>query len=691
MTLPVETLVERRLLNMSLKQLELRCRNNTVHYVLNEEHSKDALLNSNELRQILGKTPKFLPTPGKLKPMNVARDCDKFNTRLIKTFKRFIHRDFISQANANSASNGIVQWKPAEFPYTTDYYARYTQEFFDVSKPSGSFWRSHQALCPQLAKFTTSFKADAVNIATGINKRTVRVRFNLSRTERTLLRNAQDRQVGFNNSDKNYGPVLYSRDLYLKQCHLLLYDEKGTYMHTAKPKDLILQEVVHRLKCLVHDCLGIEPATRSLANTLKRWADDSLNQGRLCKFYVIWKLHKQANSRGVRSRPIASNIGYPTGQISHFLHSQLIGAVNKHEHVLKDSLSLIRLLEATPISPDQNILLTSADVVALYPSINIEDGMTALEWFMAEHTSLPKKMQSKYLRLARFVLENNYVECEGLDGVFLQKVGTAMGTSFSVTYATIFMIWLETPIINEFRKHIVLYKRYIDDILLIWSGSYAELCRFRARFGSANDNIKLEWQNTPSSVDANHPARIAQDQHRRVSFLDLDLRVVYSTGSAEFAFKVYRKTGNAYAYLPYGSYHARHVFRGWLKAEMHRLLTHSSSPAVWLEECRFFYEHLRNRGYPAKAINACFREINWNQRQKMLEPKKKKDTQDTFFTKYRGCVFSSRNAPGINALRQELNLSLDDLRRDSAGHDIFPQRAYFAVKSAMSMASILRR
>ncbi len=50
-----------------------------------------------------------------------------------------------------------------------------------------------------------------------------------------------------------------------------------------------------------------------------------------------------------------------------------------------------------------------------------------------------------------------------------------MDTSFSVTYATIFMIWLETPIINEFRQHIVLYKRYIDDIFLIWSGSSAEL------------------------------------------------------------------------------------------------------------------------------------------------------------------------------------------------------------------------
>ena len=41
------------------------------------------------------------------------------------------------------------------------------------------------------------------------------------------------------------------------------------------------------------------------------------------------------------------------------------------------------------------------------------------------------------------------------------------------------------------------------------------------------------------------------DQHRRVRFLDLDLRVVYSTGSAEFAFKIYSDTGNAYAYLQF--------------------------------------------------------------------------------------------------------------------------------------------
>ena len=318
--------------------------------------------------------------------------------------------------------------------------------------------------------------------------------------------------------------------------------------------------------------------------------------------------------------------------------------------------------------------------------------MKALEWFMATHTSIPLILQPKYLRLARFVFENNYVECKGIEGAFLQKIGTAMGTSFSVTYATIFMIWLETPIINDFRRHIVLYKRYIDDILLIWSGSAVELCRFRASFEAANRNIKLEWQGTPSGVDAANPATLVQHQLRRVNFLDLDIQFVRAHGSATFAFKIYRKPGNAYAYLPYGSYHARHVFRGWLKAEMQRLLTHSSNPSVWLEECRSFYEHLRNRGYPARAIDSCFRSFNWNQRRKMLAPKlSTRSDDDSFFDQYQGCVFSCRNAPGVDQLRGSINLSLEGLRRRGAGAEIFPRRAFFAVKSAFPMGCNLRR
>ena len=324
-----------------------------------------------------------------------------------------------------------------------------------------------------------------------------------------------------------------------------------------------------RLNFLLDECFINDQTIKSLAQTLKKWAKHSVIRGRLANFYLIWKLHKKANTRGVRTRPIASTIGYPTGQLSQFLHCQLVHYVNAHIYVLKDSLSLIRLLESMSFTPGQNILLTSADVAALYPSINIEDGMTALRWFMASHTTICESLQVKYMKLARFVLENNYIECKGIDGFFLQKIGTAMGTDFSVLYATIFMIWLETPIINEFQQHIKLYKRYIDDIFIIWSGSYIELCSFRTRFNNANGNIKLEWQAIPSALDATNPEKFDQYQLHAVNFLDLDIMTLHNDGMSCLDFKVYRKPGSAYAYLPYGSYHARHIFRGWLKAAMH--------------------------------------------------------------------------------------------------------------------------
>ena len=95
---------------------------------------------------------------------------------------------------------------------------------------------------------------------------------NLSREELSLFHNVQDHNVGFNNSDKNYGPVLYSRDLYLKQCYLHLYDDKGTYEHTKKPADLILlASVSRRLNNLVNDCLKSGSAIESLASTLTKW------------------------------------------------------------------------------------------------------------------------------------------------------------------------------------------------------------------------------------------------------------------------------------------------------------------------------------------------------------------------------------------------------------------------------------
>ncbi len=57
----------------------------------------------------------------------------------------------------------------------------------------------------------------------------------------------------------------------------------------------------------------------------------------------------------------------------------------------------------------------------------------------------------------------------------------------------------------------------------------------------------------PSAEDAINPAIFDQHQHSQLNHLDLDITVVYSSGSADFVFKVYSKPGTAYACLPYRS------------------------------------------------------------------------------------------------------------------------------------------
>jgi hypothetical protein len=64
------------------------------------------------------------------------------------------------------------------------------------------------------------------------------------------------------------------------------------------------------------------------------------------------------------------------------------------------------------------------------PSINIEIAMMALQRFIAKHSSITLNLQPKYLKLARFVRDDNYVECKDIEGSFLQTIGTAMGTTF---------------------------------------------------------------------------------------------------------------------------------------------------------------------------------------------------------------------------------------------------------------------
>jgi hypothetical protein len=697
-----DQIVDEIIVRMTPWQFETRCTHNTVHFVLNEQQRRNPFWNQPATLTLLGKGPKFIPKARPLTSKEVLGACARLNYRMVRAFERFIRRDRYEHMKALQRECGIQDWFPKQRSLTTEYCRTYVKGFFRCSDAYGP-WGGNQLLSPYFDRSISNIERDIIAVAAAAKKSlSARHRWpNITKVEQSVIMQMRELDVGYNTADKNLGAVVYSKDLFKEQCLMHLEDSKGTYRKIEdQTKEDILDDIFLKLRLVLLPFKKHGLGWANIAESIIRDSKNALNKGKLCNFYIIWKLHKAASASGLRSRPIAAALDYVTGPASHFLHCQLKEAVWKHPHVLKDSLELIRIVRELQcelqFGAEEQIMLTAADVNALYPSINLERGMDALKWFMDNHTCFNQTLKDLCLKLAFFVLTNNYVECKQLGrNIYLQMIGTAMGTSFSVIYAIIFMIRLESSIVNDvrFSQYIRLYKRFIDDLFLIWTGPADVLCDFRRSLATADEAISLDWSGYVSQQDSVTPSTVATKRHDQVVFLDLDMSlqsVRARTGTTlQVQFRPYHKPGNAFAYIPFNSFHGRHTFRGWVLAESMRLLTHSSTPDIWKEEATVFYRHLCSRGYPRNFLRAVLQEVTWARRSELLAKNRQRKCQE-FFETYRACILSFRNAPEWPMLKNSLDLSLDQLRESTFG-DIFPSRIFLTQSNAPRLGSILRR
>ncbi len=261
--------------------------------------------------------------------------------------------------------------------------------------------------------------------------------------------------------------------------------------------------------------------------------------------------------------------------------------------------------------------------------------------------------------------------------MFKQVSGVAMGTSFAVAYAIIYMLYLESPVIEEFDAHIVVYRRFIDDIILLWQGCRTKLSHFMMRLNSRHPAIKLDWSATPHDAAA----------QRKVNFMDVTITLTPAPPTSlpprwlGIHHCLFRKPGNLHQYLPFSSSHPRHVFQGWVKAELMRIRRLSSSRTSYLNDRLRFWGLLRARGYPESALRAFFRQVSWHRGASHPEKTPKRDLL--------GCVWTSVNRPGVEALKHGLDLSFAPLPPDQ--HAAHPPSGLFAVRSAPRLGTIIGR
>jgi hypothetical protein len=194
--------------------------------------------------------------------------------------------------------------------------------------------------------------------------------------------------------------------------------------------------------------------------------------------------------------------------------------------------------------------------------------------------------------LVKYVCQNNYFIFGGR--IYHQVNGIAMGSNCSVSLANLYMARL----IDSFIAHtpnVKLFKRYIDDLFLLWKGTLSELNIFINNLNTLVPGLSFTYVHSEKSV----------------VFLDLNI----SIENTRFKYTTHVKPLSKYQYITPRSSHSHGVLKGFILGELTRLRRGNSDLASFYLHKRRFYLMLLKRGYPIRLLDKLFnKQVKLNNR-----------------------------------------------------------------------------
>eukprot|EP00956_Cyclotella_meneghiniana_P035166 scaffold112213_cov44-Cyclotella_meneghiniana.AAC.7 len=275
-----------------------------------------------------------------------------------------------------------------------------------------------------------------------------------------------------------------------------------------------------------------------------------------------------------KCRPIVCCAGTVINEVSKWLDYWL----------QKDSQQVLNEIANLFIPP--GALLFTTDANAMYNNMDTDHAIQVLTWWLNDLDSrgqLPAGFPLDAVREAMIlVMRNNIFEFWRF--VLYSIVGTAMGTSVAVMWATLYYAYHEVHTIIPKYGHCLLYfKRFMDNIFGIWTGTaqeWSDFCNDIDNFGQLKWDVKD--QKLSSSVD----------------FLDLTLTI---EGSRIIS-KTFQKKMNLYLYIPPASAHPAGCIKGTIFGLICRYYAQNTYHKDFIFFVRLLYRHLLNQGWQKELI-----------------------------------------------------------------------------------------
>lgn len=363
-------------------------------------------------------------------------------------------------------------------------------------------------------------------------------------------------------TDKNLGLAVVSSEWYLEQCKLHL-SQAHAYEEVAHVPYGNLNTQYHAILKLPMD------------KEIRKYFETSTTA--IPRFHVIPKVHKTPWA----ARPIIPSHSWITSRASEILDYFLQKECKQYDFVLDSTKKFITQLKK--IKTDDKCILVTGDVKAMYTSIPLDKAKVTTEHAL-QSADKGKVSYGALVQMMNFVLGANYFLYQGK--AYKQKNGIAMGTACAPAVANLYAAYYEKSEMMTWQERGVLYYgRYIDDIFMVFRGSFQELESLLPSI--TIPGLEITWTYSKTSTP----------------FLDVEVRL---SKTGELSTTLFRKGLNRYMYIPFSSGHPLSVKKALVKAERTRMKTICSSQKD-LSHCEeLFRLNLFRRGYPSGLLQKWF-------------------------------------------------------------------------------------
>ncbi|CAF1527436.1 unnamed protein product [Adineta steineri] len=381
-------------------------------------------------------------------------------------------------------------------------------------------------------------------------------------------------------TDKGHNFYIGSQIEFEKTVQKFFQDTNAFMELSYNPFNEIQNKIITLLNQLRKDeCISKEQYNKMIFNR---------TTSELAHLYFNPKTHKEY----IQVRPIEHTIHAPTTKISQFLDQLIRPIFNEKcdETNLIDSNSflkkMIKYYKKGLLKP--STLFCTFDIRNLYTMLPQEETLNILVEFLHVHgyNDVQGIALDTIRKLASLVIKENVFVYD--KKIYHQTTGGAMGSSFTLTLANIFMWKWQKQFVRQQDITSEFFGRYIDDIFITWNGTEKELIKFLNEANTWHPNIKLDY-------------KIGQS----LPFLD----ILLTNNNGTISTSVYHKPAAEPYVVPFISDHPRHIFINIIQTRLANALKCSSTFEIFNYERRHIKLMLLYNGYPSSFIETQYRKF----------------------------------------------------------------------------------